>query len=62
MSFAELGRTIIKNNANALWQKPFLRKFKNSYVYETYSKTLRKPFHKKANPEQIILIVLHNYR
>ncbi len=52
MSIAELGRTIVKNNANMLWKKPFLRKFKDVPEIEE-SKTKKKPFHKKAKPEQI---------
>lgn len=53
MSIAELGRTIIKNNANMLWKKPFLQRFK--HIPEENEKHILKLPHKKAKPEQIQL-------
>lgn len=51
MSIAELGRTIIRNNANMLWKKPFLHRFKD--IPEEEEISIKKPYHKKARPEQI---------
>jgi len=60
MSIAELGRTIIRNNANMLWKKPFLQRFKGIPDEDEKHKT--KLHHKKAKPEQIQLQKELNYK
>lgn len=52
-------RSILRNNANMLWKKPFLRKFKD--IPDEDEKHKIKLHHKKAKPEQIQMQKELNY-